>query len=356
VKLHNFFYNYRHFDIITIFEFIMNIFISGVAGFLGSNLADFYITKGFNVSGCDNLVGGDLDNVDPKVKFYKADCEDLPKMQKITKNIDVVIHAAAYAHEGLSVISPNIICSNIVSGSTSIFSASIANKVKRIVFCSSMARYGNIKQPFFEHDTPNPVDPYGISKLAAEKILINLCETYGVEYNIAVPHNIIGRKQKYDDPFRNVASIMINLMLQNRQPIIYGDGEQKRSFSDIDDCIYCIDKLATDPNITSQLVNIGPGPENEITVNELFKKISNQLKFNQEPLHKPERINEVKNAICSSSLAEKLFKNKSNEDIDNILLKMINYIRTKGPKKFNYNYQIEINNELTPETWSKKLI
>ena len=91
-----------------------------------------------------------------------------------------------------------------------------------------MARYGNIDQPFREDDVPNPVDPYGISKLAAEKILINLCNTYGVEYNIAVPHNIIGIKQKYDDPFRNVASIMINLMLQNRQPIIYGDGEQKK--------------------------------------------------------------------------------------------------------------------------------
>jgi len=334
----------------------MNIFITGVAGFLGSNLADFYIRKGFNVSGCDNLVGGDLDNVDSKVKFYKADCEDLNKMQEITKNIDVVIHAAAYAHEGLSVVSPNIICSNIVSGSTGIFSAAISNKVKRIVFCSSMARYGNIKQPFLEDDIPNPVDPYGISKLAAEKILINLCETYGVEYNIAVPHNIIGVKQKYDDPFRNVASIMINLMLQNRQPIIYGDGEQKRSFSDIDDCIYCIDKLTLDPNITSQLVNIGPGPENQITVNKLYEIIANQLQFNQEPRREPERVNEVKNAICSSDLADKLLNLRPNRNIDDVIVKMINYIKNKGVKKFEYNFKIEINNELTPDTWKKKLI
>ena len=77
-----------------------------------------------------------------------------------------------------------------------------------------MARYGNIKQPFSENDDPKPVDPYGISELAAEKFLIHLCKTYDVEYNIAVPHNAIGVKQKYDDPFRNVASIMINLMLQ----------------------------------------------------------------------------------------------------------------------------------------------
>ena len=334
----------------------MNIFITGVAGFLGSNLADFYLKKGFKVSGCDNLIGGDMDNVDPKVNFTKTDCENLQKMTEITKNVDVVIHAAAYAHEGLSVVSPYLICSNIIGGSTSVFSAAIQNKVKRIVFCSSMARYGKIKQPFFEEDTPNPVDPYGISKLAAEKILINLCETYGVEYNIAVPHNIIGIKQKYDDPFRNVASIMINLMLQNRQPIIYGDGEQKRSFSDVDDCIYSIDKLATDPNITSEIVNIGPGPENEITVNKLFEIISNQLKFNLEPINKPERVNEVKDAICSSKSSEILLKSKSNQDINEIIKKMIVFIKSKGIKKFVYDYDIEINNELTPDTWKKKLI
>ena len=334
----------------------MNIFITGIAGFLGSNLADFYIKKGFSVSGCDNLVGGDLDNVSSKVNFVKADCEDLNKMRELTKNIDVVIHSAAYAHEGLSVVSPNIICSNIVNASTSVFSAAIQNKVKRIVFCSSIARYGEVKIPYKENGPTNPSDPYGISKLAAEKILINLCNTYGVEYNIAVPHNIIGIKQKYDDPFRNVASIMINLMLQNRQPIIYGDGEQKRSFSDVDDCIYCIDKLATDPNIKSQLINIGPGPENEITINKLYQIISNQLKYNKQAINKPERVNEVKNAICSSELSERLLNVKSNQNIEQVISKMIDFIQKKGPKKFNYNYQIEIQNELTPDTWKKKLI
>ena len=331
----------------------MNIFITGIAGFLGSNLADYYIKKGFNVSGCDNLVGGDLENIDPKVNFVKADCEDIHKMKEMTKNVDVVIHSAAYAHEGLSVISPNIICSNIINASTSVFSASIQNKVKRIVFCSSMARYGDIEQPFREDDTPNPIDPYGISKLAAEKILINLCNTYGVEYNIAVPHNIIGIKQKYDDPFRNVASIMINLMLQNRQPIIYGDGEQKRSFSDVDDCVYCIDKLATDPNITSQIVNIGPD-DNFISVNELFRKISNKLKFNQEPVFYKDRPNEVKLANCSAIKAEKLLKYKKMITLDQSIDTMIDYIKRHGPKDFKYNYALEIINEKTPKTWLEK--
>ena len=331
----------------------MNIFITGIAGFLGANLADYYINKGYKVSGCDSLIGGDLKNVDNRVNFHKADCEDLDKMREITKGADVVIHAAAYAHEGLSNVSPNLICSNIVSGSTSVFSASISNKVKRIVFCSSMARYGNIQQPFKENDIPNPVDPYGISKLAAEKILINLCDTYGIEYNIAVPHNIIGIKQKYDDPFRNVASIMINLMLQNRQPIIYGDGEQKRSFSDVEDCIYCIDKLATDKNITSEIVNIGPD-DNFITINELFNKLSNQLKFNMSAVNYKDRINEVKLANCSAEKAKKIMRYKKSVSLDESLSRMIDYIKKNGPKKFEYNYELEIVNEKTPKTWIEK--
>jgi UDP-glucose 4-epimerase len=149
---------------------------------------------------------------------------------------------------------------------------------------------------------------------------------------------------------------MINLMLQNRQPIIYGDGEQKRSFSDVDDCVYCIDRLATDPSIKSQLVNIGPGPENEITINKLYEIIANQIKYNSEPIYKPERVNEVKDAICSSALSEGLFNFESNQDIETIIKKMVDFVRIKGTKKFNYTYDIEINNELTPETWKKKLI
>jgi len=332
----------------------MHIFITGVAGFLGSNLADYYIAKGYKVTGCDNLVGGDIENLHPKVIFHKTECENLKKMVEISKGVDVVIHAAAYAHESLSVFSPNLICSNIINASTSVFSAAIQNKVKRIVFMSSIARYGHIRPPFKESDTPNPVDPYGISKLAAEKILINLCNTYGVEYNIAIPHNIIGVKQKYDDPFRNVASIMINLMLQNRQPIIYGDGEQKRSFSDVDDCIYCIDKLATDPNIKNDIFNIGP-EHNYVSVNNLFKILSNELKFNQEPIYYTDRINEVKFANCSEKKAVTILGYKSSISLEDSLKKMINYIKNSGIKKFIYSYDLEIVNEQTPKTWSKKI-
>jgi len=332
----------------------MHIFITGVAGFLGSNLADFYLNKGFKVSGCDNLVGGDLDNVDSKVNFYQGNCEDLDFMTQAAKhNVDVLCHCASYAHEGLSNISPTLICQNNMTGSISTFTAAIRNKIKRIVFCSSMARYGNIKTPFKETDICNPVDPYGVTKLAAENILKILCETHGLEYNIAIPHNIIGPKQKYDDPFRNVASIMTNLILLDKKPVIYGDGEQIRCFSDIDDCIYCLDKLITDPNIKSQIFNIGPDEE-FISINKLFELISNKLQYNQEPKYSNNRPNEVKTAICSSDKARELLNYKTKVNLNESIEKLINFIKKRGPKKFKYSYNLEIDNETVPPTWKNR--
>lgn len=332
----------------------MHIFITGVGGFLGSNLANFYLKKNFKVSGCDNLIGGNLDNIDKRVHFYKIDCENLEEMTKATKNVDVICHAAAIATEGLSVFSPVMICKSNVLASTSTFTAGVINKVKRIVFCSSMARYGKTKIPYKEEQFLEPCDPYGISKVAAEKILINLSETHKFEYNIAVPHNIIGPNQKYDDPYRNVVSIMINLMLQNRRPIIYGDGEQKRSFSDVEDCIYCLDKLITEKNIISETVNIGPDEE-QISINELYKKLSNKLKFNLEPLYYPERMQEVKDAYCDSNKARKLLGYNTSVSLDESLNKIVDFIMFKGAKKFDYMYKLEINNENTPETWKNKV-
>jgi UDP-glucose 4-epimerase len=333
----------------------MRIFITGIAGFLGSNLAEYFLKKNFCVSGCDNLIGGSLENLDlKKINFYKEDCENFEAMKKIIKNVDVVCHAAAFAHEGLSSFSPVLITKNNVGGSVSVFTAAIQNKVKRIVYCSSMARYGNAKFPFIEDGNLSPVDPYGVSKLAAENILKILCDTHNVEYNIAVPHNIIGPKQAYTDPYRNVVSIMINLMLQNRSPIIYGDGNQKRTFSDIEDCIYCLDRLIVDPNIKSEVVNIGPDEE-FTSINEIYEILSNKLKFNLEPIYLKDRPNEVKYATCSSEKAKTLLNYKTKVNLSDSIDKVILYIKEKGPKDFEYNYDIEIDNSKTPISWKNRL-
>ena len=120
----------------------MKVFISGVAGFLGSHLADEFLNDGHEVVGCDNLIGGYLDNVPKDVEFHQNDLNHYDYMVKITKKCDVVYHCAATAYEGLSVFSPNLVTKNIVQASTSLITASVANDVGRFINCSSMARYG----------------------------------------------------------------------------------------------------------------------------------------------------------------------------------------------------------------------
>jgi len=332
----------------------MRVFITGVAGFLGSHLADEMLKDGHEVVGIDSLIGGELDNVNNQIEFHQIDCNDFERVRRISKGCQIFYHCAATAYEGLSVFSPHIVTQNIVSASVAIFSAAISNGAKRIVFCSSMARYGAISPPFTEEQAPIPQDPYGIGKLAAEQFLRNLCETHGVEYVIAVPHNIIGARQKYDDPFRNVASIMINLMLQNRQPIIYGDGTQQRCFSFIDDCLYCLKEMAFRDNVVGQIINIGPDEE-VITIKDLAARIANQIGFNGEPIYLPDRPKEVKHATCSSNKARTLLNYKTTVPLDAGLAQMIDYIRKRGVRQFKYHIDLEIINDKTPRTWKDRL-
>lgn len=147
---------------------------------------------------------------------------------------------------------------------------------------------------------------------------------------------------------------MINLILQKRRPIIYGDGNQERCFSDINDCIVPLEKLMMDPKIFSETINIGPDEE-PVTINALFQLISNKLKFNQKPIYHKNRPNEVYNAVCSSEKARKVLNYKTSINLSDSLDAMINYIKEKGTKKFQYNYDLEIKNDIVPETWSKKL-
>jgi UDP-glucose 4-epimerase len=333
---------------------VSKIFISGVAGFLGSHLADAFLADGHSVVGIDNMIGGYLDNVPSDVEFYQIDCNDLGRVRELMKGADIVYHCAATAYEGLSVFSPHMITQNIVTATTAMVSAAIANGVKRFVLCSSMARYGTNQVPFTEEMTPHPQDPYGIGKHCSEQILTSLAEVHGMEYVIAVPHNIIGPRQKYDDPYRNVASIFINLMLQGRQPYIYGDGNQKRCFSFISDDIAPLKQMAMDPACKNQVINIGPDDE-FVTINELAETVARLLGFPLSGTYTKPRPQEVYLANCSANKARQLLGYKPRVKLEDGLRQMIDWIRSRGARPFKYHLDIEILNEKTPDTWKKRL-
>ena len=331
------------------------IFVTGVAGFLGSHLSEKLVELGHTVVGIDNMIGGYEDNISKDIQFHNIDCCDFEKVKTLMKGVDVVYHCAATAHEGLSVFSPFEITKNNYLASVSIFSAAVNEKVDRIIFCSSMARYGDQNTPFTEKMRPKPVDPYAISKVAAEDVLKNLCELNGVEWVIAIPHNIIGPKQKYDDPYRNVVSIMINRMLQGKAPIIYGDGNQTRCFSYIDDCLSCLVPMLDQKNVNGEIINIGPDEE-FVTINKIAEICSNITGINLSPIYKKDRPKEVKHATCSADKARALLNYKTQVSLKDGIQKTFEYIKTRGIRPFDYNINLEINNELTPSTWKNKEI
>ena len=334
----------------------MKVLITGVAGFLGSHLADNFIDKGYSVVGIDNLIGGYRENVNESVDFYNFDLDELELIQPLFKDVDLVIHAACTAYEGLSVFAPSLVVRNTMQITTNVMSAAINASVKKIVYLSSMARYGaQDKVPFEESMTPRPQDPYGIAKYASELMIKNLSAVHGINYVILVPHNIIGPRQKYDDPYRNVVSIMINRMLQGKQPVIYGSGEQKRCFSFIDDVIEPILLACNSEVADRKTINIGPDDE-YISINELAYKLSRILNFELSPIYVPERPQEVFNANCSANLAREILGYKNSTTLDEGLNRAVNWIKSYGSKEFNYHLELEFNSKIAPITWVKKLI
>lgn len=334
----------------------LKVLVTGVAGFMGSHLADEFLSRGNTVIGIDNLIGGYEENVPEGVKFYNLDLNDLDKLDEAFEGVDLVVHTACTAYEGLSVFSPSLVVRNTMQITTNVMSMCVKHKVKKIVHMSSMARYGTQDVvPFVETLTPKPQDPYGIAKYAAELVIKNIAETHGLEYVILVPHNIIGPRQKYDDPYRNVASIMINRMLQGKQPIIYGDGTQMRCFSFMEDVINPLMIACEKDFVNGQTINIGPDEE-YVTINELADRLAKIIGFDLDPIYMPGRPQEVKHANCSADKARELLGYRTTTTLDEGLGQLVEWIRNKGVKEFTYHLPLEFVTDKTPKTWTDRLM
>lgn len=333
----------------------MKVHVTGVAGLIGSHLARRWLELGAEVSATDDFSNGYEDNVEKAVRLYVANCCDLEAMVKATRGADVVYHCAASPHEGLSVFSPHAITQSVFCTTVSVATACVVNKVRRLVCMSSMARYGNIRVPYTEDQHPEPEDPYGIAKWASELEVSLLAKVHGLEYTIAVPHNVVGVGQVYSDPYRNVVAIMINRCLQGKPPIIYGDGEQERCFSHVSDALDCLVKMADSPAALGETINIGPD-ENFVSINKLAEMVMRHTGFKGEPTHVPPRPQEVKHAYCSSDKARRLLDYQTTKTLEQTVEEMVTWIRKRGPLPFNYHLPLEIVNEKTPKTWTEKLI
>lgn len=346
----------------------MKVAITGVAGLIGSWLAKHALDRGDTVIGFDDLSSGYHTNVDNRVQFVKIDIAAGANttLSRELFGCDVLYHAAATAYEGLSVFAPTAITNNIVTGTTNLVTACINARVGMFVNMSSMARYGHggaDVRLFRESDTPDPVDPYGMAKLFAERQMIMLCRMHGMKCVTAVPHSVNGPGQKYDDPYRNVVSIMANLMLQGRQPFIYGTGDQKRGFCDVRDVVPMIYELGIMDHFLGEVYNVGFDHESDfVSINELARIVAEATGFKDlDPAYLPGRPAEVRVANCSSDKIRALFREKFKRTVtlEQSVGDIVESIKQTGVKKFDYRHiDVEIMNSKLlncPATWKNRL-
>lgn len=326
------------------------IVVTGVGGLIASHLSGLLADNGDSVLGIDSFITGARSNVPASIDFAEADCRDLGAMNRLCRGADVVVHCAATPYEGLSVYSPHFVADHVFGASSAVFSAAMACGVRRIVYTSSMARYGNAATPFTEDQPPTPVDPYGVAKTAAEMLLKTLCRLHGRECVICVPHNVVGPRQRYDDAYRNVAAIMINRMLSDEEVVIYGDGQQRRCFTHVLDVVEQIAFLIDAPEAADRTFNLG-SDTGFITINELGRRIAALLKRPFNPVHLSARHGEVRDATCSHHRIEGLMGRVERRTLQDALFSLIEDILRLGPRPLVPDLPLEIDAPTVPETW-----
>lgn len=255
----------------------MKILITGVAGLLGSRLADWIIENKPEVMviGIDDLSGGYISNVHDRVKFHHVnlvrDSNYLTELFEYHKP-DYVFHFAAYAAEGLSPFIRTYNYDNNLRATAAIVNECIRHNVKRLVFTSTLAVYGHgYGGVFDENQIPKPIDPYGVAKYACEMDIQIAGEQHGLDWCIIRPHNVYGVKQNIWDKYRNVLGIWMYQHLNNESMTIFGDGEQTRAFSYIDDSLEPLWNAAMLPRASKEIINLG-GIE-EYSINEACKTL-----------------------------------------------------------------------------------
>ena len=301
----------------------MNVLITGVAGLLGSRLADWILENDPDVTviGIDNFSGGYVENINSRVKFYKLDLvrdsiSDL--FQKY--DIGYVFHFAAYAAEGLSPFIRAFNYDNNLKSTARIVNQCIKHDVKRLIFTSSMAVYGHGEdQAFDEKQIPAPIDPYGVAKYACEMDIKIAGEQHGLDWCIIRPHNVYGAKQNIWDKYRNVLGIWMYQHLNGKPMTIYGSGNQTRAFSYIDDSLEPLWNAAIEPRASKQIINLGG--IHSVSILESNNILKNVIGCTENTVFFEER-HEVMHAVSTYQKSIDILGFKHETDLEDGLMKM----------------------------------
>ena len=320
------------------------ILVTGCAGLIGAHFTRYLTDAGHQVVGIDDLSGGYIEHVDPRIEFYERNLVDANSVNKVFQDTkpEFVYHLAAYAAVGLSPFIRNFNYSNNLLTSVNVINASINNDVKKVIFTSSMDVYGSQKAPFTEDMRPTPQDPYGISKYTVEQDLASAKKFFGLNYSIVRPHNVFGIYQNIWDKYRNVLGIWIRQTLSGHPLTIYGDGSRVRSFSDVKYYMDPFEKLMRLGD--SQTYNIGA--DTSMTILEAsrrFCKVADSLGYKTSVVHLEPR-DEVHAAYCDHSKAKEQLGFKDETDFESLIAEMFVWAAKQPQRDVKIlSYEVEKN-------------
>jgi len=325
----------------------MKALVTGGAGFIGSHVARHCSLHGYDVVVLDDLSGGYLDQVPPNVQFVKGSVNDVEVVQRLftEHQFDYVYHLAAYAAEGLSHFIRRYNYANNLLGSINLINESVKNEVSCFVFTSSIAVYGTNQLPMMEDLSPEPEDPYGIAKYAVELDLRAAHEMFGLNSIIFRPHNVYGESQNIGDRYRNVIGIFMNQIMQGQPMTIFGDGQQTRAFSYIDDVAPLIAHSVQVPQAYNTVFNIGA--DQPYTVNELALAVARAFGVEPEIRYLPAR-NEVQHAFPDHGRVRQVFGESPTVSLEEGVGRMAAWAKQAGGRQSSAFGNIEITRNLPP--------
>jgi len=320
---------------VLLFWAVATYLITGAAGFIGSSLARALLQRGEQVRGLDNFSTGKRENLADlgRMDFDEADLLDPAAVAEACRGVDYVFHEAAIPSVPKSVADPAASNRANVEGTVNLLIAARDAKVKRVVYAGSSSVYGESPTlPKHEGMPPDPISPYAVSKLAGELYMTSFHRVYGLETVTLRYFNVFGPHQDADSQYSGVLAKFIMLMLRGEQPTIFGDGEQSRDFTYIDNVIAANLLACSAPaaQVAGRVMNAATG--SRITLNETFEILKQMTGYSGTAHHGPERKGDIKHSLADISLAEKLMGYKPVVGFKEGLFRTVSWYRTQTSK------------------------
>jgi len=310
----------------------MNFLITGAAGFLGSSLANQLAREGHQVRGLDNLSTSDPQSLAPDVHFTRGDVTDRPKLWTLLQEVDCVYHLAARVVVPESILYPSDYNAVNVGGTVSLMEAMRDVGVRRVVFVSSGAIYGDQhEQPLCEDMVPNPRSPYAVSKLAAEYYVRTIGTLWGIETVSLRVFNAYGPGQHLPPSHPPVVPYFLKQALRGGSLVVHGDGTQTRDYVYVDDVVSGMVAAATAPNINGTVINIGSG--REMSVKDLLKLVMDVTGSEAEIIYNPKTGGGVSRMCADLTIAAQKLNYKPSISLeDGLRLTLVRDPRLRAEK------------------------